>query len=89
MVYGELRITPLDIDVQTRMISFWSNLIENLEHFKLSSCIYSAVHALHKEKKILIQSGDILFQIFCVCMGSLVFGIKKVLLLCVAFKPFG
>ena len=34
------------------MISFWSNLIENFEHFKLSSWIYSAVYALHKEKKI-------------------------------------
>ena len=51
MIYGELGITPLYIDVQTRMVSFWSNLIENHENFKLSSCIYSAVHALHKEKK--------------------------------------
>ena len=34
------------------MISFWSSRIENFEHFMLSSWIYSAVHALHKEKKI-------------------------------------
>ena len=46
MIYGELGISPLYIDVQTRML-FWCNLIENHEIL-----IYSAVHALHKVKKI-------------------------------------
>ena len=78
MIYGELGITPLYIDVQTHMVSFRPNLIENHENFKLSSCIYSAVHALHKEKRLTL-SGSIRFQIFYVCMGSLVFGTNKVL----------
>ena len=65
MIYGELGITPLYIDVQTRMVSFWSNLIENRENFKLSSCIYSAVHALHKEKKINSQWINLVSNILC------------------------
>ena len=65
MIYGELGITPLYIDVQTRMVSFWSNLIENHENFKLSSCIKSAVHALHKEKKINSQWINSVSNILC------------------------
>ena len=65
MIYGELGITPLYIDVQTRMVSFWSNLIENHENCKLSSCIYSAVHALHKEKKINSQWINSVSNILC------------------------
>ena len=26
MIYGEIGIMPLTVDVQTRMVSFWSNL---------------------------------------------------------------
>ena len=86
MIYGELGITPLYIDAQTRMVSFWSNLIENHENFKLLSCIYSAFHALHKEKRSTL-SGSIWFQIFYVCMGSLVFGTNNVLQTLYGYRP--
>ena len=78
MINGELGITPLYIDVQTRMVSFWSNLIENHENL---SCLHvSIVQFMHCiKKKRLTLSGSIRFQLFYVCMGSLVFGTNKVL----------
>ena len=36
MIYGELGITPLYIDIQTRMVSFWTKLIESNATDKLS-----------------------------------------------------
>ena len=36
MIYGELGIMPLHVDIQTRTISFWSKLVENDNQSKLS-----------------------------------------------------
>lgn len=41
MIYGELGVLPLYIDIQTRIISFWTKLIENSEVNKLSSIVYT------------------------------------------------
>ena len=30
MVYGELGATPLDIDIKSRMLTFWARLIYSL-----------------------------------------------------------
>ena len=49
MIYGELGITPLYIDIQTRIVSFWSKLIDN-ESDKLSSSIYKIVLELHNSQ---------------------------------------
>ena len=58
MIYGELGITPLYVDIQKRIISFWCKLIENHETFRLSSIIYNAIYVLHKENKIKCQCID-------------------------------
>ena len=34
MIYGELGIMPLSVDIQTRFISFWANIIENSDKQK-------------------------------------------------------
>jgi len=39
-VYGERGITPLSVDIEARMISFWSSLINPL-NAKLSFTLYS------------------------------------------------
>ena len=49
IIYGGLGITPLCIDVQTRMVSIWSNLIENLENFNYLHV--SKVQFMHYIKK--------------------------------------
>ena len=42
MIYGELGILPLRIDIQCRMISFWARINEHVEENerKLSPLIY-------------------------------------------------
>ena len=45
MVYGELGRHPLEIEIQVRMVSFWSKLISNDN--KLSSIMYKILHKLH------------------------------------------
>ena len=52
MIYGELGAAPLYIDIQTRIISFWCNLIQNSEKNKLSSIVYKAIYELQSQKEI-------------------------------------
>ena len=79
MIYGELGITPLYVDIQKRIISFWCKLIENHETFRLSSIIYNAIYVLHKENKIKCQWIDNVKTILCLQV-FLVYGIAKALL---------
>jgi hypothetical protein len=55
MVYGELGITPISLDINSRILSFWSNLVEyqngNMQS-KLSAQVYSLLHGMHSEKKV-------------------------------------
>ncbi|MCG7879466.1 MAG: reverse transcriptase family protein [Candidatus Thiodiazotropha endolucinida] len=51
-IYGELGINPLYIDIQTRMISFWTKLIENNATDKLSSTVYNIIYEMHNANKI-------------------------------------
>lgn len=46
MIYGELGIMPILVDIQTRTISFWSKLIENDTQNKLSSAVYNIIYEL-------------------------------------------
>ena len=50
MLYGELGITLLYIDIQTRIVTFWSNLIEN-DTVKLTSSVYQIMLELHDTGK--------------------------------------
>ena len=45
MVYGELRITPLDIDIKARMIVYWAKRV-NEDQNKISPMIYSLLYKL-------------------------------------------
>ena len=50
MIYGELGVTPLYIDVQTRIISFRTKL-DNPNENKLSSTVYSIIYDKHTSNK--------------------------------------
>ena len=52
MIYGELGVTPFEIDIKTRILSYWAKLIENKENGILSSDIYSITYEMHKRKII-------------------------------------
>ena len=60
MIYGELGVMPLAVDIQTRMISFWAKLIqtEQDEIYKLSPFIYKMIYALHNDKVLISQWVD-------------------------------
>ena len=45
MVYGELGITPLDIDIKARMIAYWAKLV-NEDQSKISHMIYTLLYKL-------------------------------------------
>ena len=57
MIYGELGIMPLSVIIQTRLISFWSKIIENSDKQKLSSEIYKIIYTLHNANKNKIIMG--------------------------------
>ena len=52
MLYGEIGIMPLEVDIHTRIISFWSKLIENNPSYKLSSMMYNIKYSLSNETRI-------------------------------------
>ena len=52
MIYGELGIKPIQVDIETRTIAFWAKLIEADMHNKLSSAMYTVIYEMTKEKKI-------------------------------------
>ena len=39
MIDGKLGITPIIVDIQARIVSYWSKLLEN-DHFKLTPAMY-------------------------------------------------
>lgn len=47
MIYGELGITPIAIDIQARALNFWCKLTEYNDNPKLSADIYKTVYAMH------------------------------------------
>lgn len=51
MIYGELGIKPISLDIKARVISFWSKLVTNQDN-KLSSIIYTVIHRMHKGNTI-------------------------------------
>ena len=46
MVYGEVGVYPLRVDVHTRMISFWSKLVDSSNITHLSSNMYDIAYSL-------------------------------------------
>ncbi|MEW8547526.1 MAG: reverse transcriptase family protein, partial [Candidatus Thiodiazotropha sp.] len=49
MIYGELGITPIILDIKSRIISFWTKLTAvNDETKTLSSLMYDLVYQMHK-----------------------------------------
>ena len=67
MIYGELGVMPVAVDIQTRMISFWAKLIqtEQDEIYKLSPFIYKIIYALHNDKVLKSQWVDSLKTLIC------------------------
>ena len=51
MIYGELGMKPITLDIQARVISFWSKLVSDEDH-KLSTLIYKITYEMHKTHKI-------------------------------------
>lgn len=47
MIYGELGIIPISVEIQSRVLSFWCRLVEDRDQLKLSAQIYLAIHAMH------------------------------------------
>ena len=50
MIYGELGIYPLEIDIKARMTSFWSKLLD-FDSSKLSVMIYRIIKSFFDKKK--------------------------------------
>lgn len=48
MIYCELGIMPISVEIQNRVLSYWTKLVEDKDYLKLSSHMYLAIHTLHK-----------------------------------------
>ena len=72
MIYGEIGVMPLAVDIQTRLVSFWSQLIATdlSEQYKLSSIIYNVIYALHDTTGFKSQWLGNVKSLIC---GSMVF----------------
>ena len=51
MVYGESGSYPLKIDIQTRIVFFWTNLLLDFNSGKLSSMTYNIIYTLCEQGK--------------------------------------
>ena len=51
MAYGELGAIPLDVDIKSRMLTFWARLCSGKKH-KISNTIYSLLYTLDEKKYI-------------------------------------
>ena len=51
MIYGELGIYPIEIDIKSRLVSFWTKLVKN-ENNSLSSNMYLIIHSLNEQRKL-------------------------------------
>lgn len=53
MVYGETGMYPISLDIQARVISFWTKLLEDNDNRakKLSSFMYDIVYSLNEQNK--------------------------------------
>ena len=78
MIYGELGVTPLYVEIQKKIVLFWCTLIDNYENNKLSSLIYNLVYEMHMQKRIKSQWIESIKEIF-VLKGLLKYGIVKVI----------
>ena len=65
MVYGKLGITPLKVDISTRIVSFWSKLVNNIENSKLFSLIYNILFVLYNAKQIKSQWIENVKDLLC------------------------
>ena len=67
MIYGELGILPLRIDIQSRMISFWAKVNEDVEvnERKLSPIIYKLIYNLQNTNNFKSQWIDCLQKLIC------------------------
>ena len=52
MIYGELGIVPITVEIQSRVLNFWCNLTESDENPKLSSLLYKAIYTMYGKRKI-------------------------------------
>ena len=48
MVYGELGATPLDVDIKSRLLTYWARLCLGDQH-KMSSMVYSLLYKLDEK----------------------------------------
>ncbi|MCG8047140.1 MAG: hypothetical protein N0E48_16170 [Candidatus Thiodiazotropha endolucinida] len=56
---------PIEVDIQTRIISFWSKLIKNDQNFKLSSMIYQIILSLSNEQRAKIKWIEYIKKLLC------------------------
>lgn len=67
MIYGETGVMPLTFDIQCRIISFWSKLIDTEQSpgNKLSSLVYRILYTLYNYNRLRSQWVDCLKTLIC------------------------
>ena len=65
MLYGELGIMPLEVDIHTRIISIWSKLIQHDATYRLSKMMYHIVYTLSNGNQIKCKWIEYVKELLC------------------------
>ena len=52
MIYGDLCIVPMAVEINHAYLIFWCNLTEAAENSKLSALLYKAIYIMYGKRKI-------------------------------------
>ena len=61
VVYGDLGAIPLDVDIKSRMLTFWARLCSGEKH-KITNTIYSLLYTLDEKKYLSLNGWKLLRQ---------------------------
>ena len=52
MIYGDLGLFPITLEINSRAISFWCKLLDCQDKYRLSSIVYTIVHSMHENRHV-------------------------------------
>ena len=80
MIYGDLGLFPITLEINSRAISFWCKLLDCQDKYRLSSIVYTIVHSMHKNRHVKSKWIEMLNTQFALWVSP-GYGIHKVILI--------
>ena len=65
MIYGDLGLFPITLEINSRAISFWCKLLDCQDKYRLSSIVYTIVHSMHENRHVKSKWIDNVKHLIC------------------------